>query len=71
MKRECFLLKCKSERAKNRVRQYCQYHTMEFRTLGKTIVIYEGAPQIENKWKDVTLEPSTEIKDKIGNLAYL
>lgn len=68
--KRCFILKCKSDRAKNRVRQFCQYNNLEFRTLSRNIVVYEDSG-FNKKWMDVEFVEAMETTDKVGHLAYL
>ena len=69
-KKTCMILRCKNQTAKNRVRQFCQYHKLTFRTLGKNIVVYDDM-KWDKKWADVSVVPAEEIIDKVGNQVYM
>lgn len=64
---KCFGMKCKDARAKARVRQYCNYNKLKYRTLGQTIIVYDEPTK---QWDDVEILELAECEDKVGNLFY-
>ena len=67
MKKECYIHEC-NEKTIAKVRQYCNFHKLQYRTLNSRYVITYSKIK---KWDDVKVQQGFESVDYVGNQIYI